>query len=281
MLQPRADQALAASQMVTDVDGFTDPGRVRKQNQDQFLIADLNRWLVVRKTGLSATARAHGTTCGTLMIVADGMGGHGGGDLASNVALDTLAGEITSWVPWPPMVDQLKEAFQHCQERVEAVAQRKGIADQKPGTTLTMGWVLGSALYLVHAGDSRCYLLRGNELRQLTRDHTLAQRIADDRRNHAMNEEQARELESTWGHVLTNAIGGGSHELFVEAHRVPLVAGDTLMLCSDGLTRHLGNPDVAGLLARPQTAGDCCRQMIAAANAAGGEDNITVIVCRL
>ena len=76
--------------------------------------------------------------------------------------------------------------------------------------------------------------------------------------------------------MLTNAIGGGSTELFVEAQRIPLVRGDTLMLCSDGLTRHLGDADIAGFLTHYRPARECCERMIAAANGAGGEDNITV-----
>jgi len=116
------------------------------------------------------------------------MGGHGGGDVASSVATDAIAQYMFEMMPWmmrietgreDDLADELRNALQRCQARVELVARKRGMTSLRMGTTLTMAYVLWPGMYIVHAGDSRGYLYRGGVLRRLTRDHTLAEEIAD------------------------------------------------------------------------------------------------------
>src|SRR5262249_5694817 len=126
-----------------------------------------------------------------------------------------------------------------------------------------------------HAGDSRCYLLRGKRLEQITRDHTVAQQLVD------QGVLPAEEVQgSRWSHVLWNCIGGGSHELNPDVYKVTLQIDDTLLLCTDGLTLDVPDARIVELLQQARSAEETCRRLIDAANAAGGRDNITVVVAR-
>ncbi|HJT76940.1 MAG TPA: hypothetical protein VJ739_07025, partial [Gemmataceae bacterium] len=128
-------------------------------------------------------------------------------------------------------------------------------------------------LYVVHVGDSRCYLLRGGRLEQVTRDHTIAQQLVE---RGTLTPEQAEE--SRWSHILWNCLGGGSHELKPEVYKASLRLGDSLLLCSDGLSKVVDDARIRDLLGQSLAAEETCRRLVAAANAAGGPDNITVVV---
>jgi protein phosphatase len=144
------------------------------------------------------------------------------------------------------------------------------------GTTLTMALVSGWKLFVLHAGDSRCYLLRGGQLRQLTSDHTVAGELA---RRGAIPPEAVGHHQ--FRHIVTNILGGDQAGVQADVLRVELEAGDVLLLCSDGLTEMVPDDRMVGVLtaeAEPQVA---CEKLIAEANAAGGRDNITVVVARL
>jgi len=214
--------------------------------------------------------------------VADGMGGHAGGRRASALAVETLTHYVLNTMPWffrlqEGLMDldgELRAALEQCQKRIEEAAavdpQR-----QKMGTTLTMAYLLWPTLYVVHAGDSRCYLLRGNRLEQVTTDHTLAQQMVE---RGALRPDEAEG--SRWSHVLYNCIGGGSHELNPDVCKATLHAGDTLLLCTDGLSKVVSETAIREVLGRNLSAGEACRQLVELANAAGGPDNITVVVAR-
>jgi protein phosphatase len=143
------------------------------------------------------------------------------------------------------------------------------------GTTLTMAYLLWPRLYVVHAGDSRCYLLRGNRLEQVTRDHTVAQRLVDEGALSAADAEQSR-----WSHVLYNCVGGGTHEIKPEVYRARVEPGDALLLCSDGLSKVVPDETIRQELARRQGAEQTCRRLVDLANEAGGPDNVTAVVAR-
>jgi protein phosphatase len=128
---------------------------------------------------------------------------------------------------------------------------------------------------LVHVGDSRCYLLRERKLHQVTKDHTVAQNLIDEG---TLGEEEA--ARSQWLNVLWNAIGRGAEELRPELMTIELELGDVLLLCSDGLTKHVADGEIARLLALPESEETTCRRLVAAANDAGGSDNVTVVVAR-
>jgi len=227
--------------MRVEVGAATDIGRVREVNEDSYLVA------------------------APLYAVADGMGGHKGGDVASSLALETVeamfrGGDGT-------LADQVREANRAVHER--------SIADQKVrgmGTTLTAVTIEGSDARFVHVGDSRAYLLRAGDLRQVTSDHTLVARMVK-------AGEISREEAAVHPHrnVVTKVIGTEA-TVVVDEHTVPLLDGDRLLLCSDGLTGMVAEDQIQAILEAepdPQRAAD---RMVKAANRAGGIDNITVLV---
>ena len=267
-----------------DCHGLSDIGRVRQSNEDQFLVANLTKSMLVHQTSLGLDEQTHlfGTSLGRLLLVADGMGGHAAGKRASALAVDSLTAYVLNTMHWffrlrqddeEQFLDDLKHALAYCQERVRAegerVPGRRGM-----GTTLTMAYLIWPRLYVVHAGDSRCYLLRKGRLRQITRDHTVAQRLADEG---ALDDPET----SRWSHVLWNVVGGDTDELLPEVYRADLELGDTLLLCTDGLTRHVHGEQLARLLGEDQPSAETCRRLVDAANAGGGSDNVTVVVAHL
>jgi serine/threonine protein phosphatase PrpC len=266
-----------------DCSGLTDVGRKRPVNEDQFLIADLNKSMLIHQTSLSHEdhTRVFGGSQGKLLLVADGMGGHAEGKRASALAVQSLTHYVLNTLSWffrlhpdheEEFREELKAALEECQQHIEA-ATRAG--DERPamGTTLTMAYVLWPRLYVVHAGDSRCYLLRGERLEQVTTDHTMAQRLVE---SGALRPEEAQE--SRWSHLLWNCIGGGRHELTADVYRVTLHVGDSLLLCTDGLTQVASDEQILQLLRQKRLAEETCRELVEAANEAGGPDNVTVVV---
>ena len=268
-----------------DCCGTTDIGRVRESNEDQFLIADLNKSMLVHQTSLSDDdhTRLFSGSQGALLLVADGMGGHAAGKQASTIAVQALEHYVLNTMPWffqlqhcqeSDLKDELKAATEACQRSIEAAAssrpERHGM-----GTTLTMAYVLWPRLYVVHVGDSRCYLFRAPRLEQITTDQTMAQQLVD---RGVLSAEEAPQ--SRWSHVLWSCLGGAKSEMSVEVYKATLNTGDTLLLCTDGLTGALRDDRIIEILRQGGGAQEQCRRLVAAANEAGGKDNITVVVAR-
>jgi len=281
VLRPRTAQRARRAEHGVDLAGQTDVGCVRDHNEDTFLMADLGRWLDVLDSSLPvphAQRRIPGPK-GTLMMVADGMGGHGGGEVASAVAVDMIAQFALYAMPWvtqpdegeeTALLEKLGEAMNACQSRLETVAARKHIDQMQPGTTLTVAYALWPKLYVAHAGDSRLYLFRDQRLTQITTDHTVGQAL---RESGAIGNEPSR-----FDHILVNVVGGGGETVQAEAHSVRLLPGDTILLCSDGLTGHVSDIAITHALRLAHSAADACDALIESAKAGGGTDNITVIV---
>jgi protein phosphatase len=266
-----------------DCFGLTDRGLVREANEDQFLVADLDKSLLVRQTSLAEPdhTRLFGGPRGHLLVVADGMGGVAGGKVASGLAVRTLTGYVLQSMPWfyrsrsadGDQEEELKAAVAACQRAVAAA----GAADpgrDRMGTTLTLAYVLWPQLYVIHAGDSRAYLLRAGQLHRLTRDHTVAQKMVDDGLMPAKLAEDSR-----WSHVLTKCICAGRDGIDPDVSHTGLAAGDTLLLCSDGLTKCAADDRIAALLA-DGTAEEAAKRLVAASLEAGAPDNVTVVVAR-
>ncbi|TWU15253.1 PP2C family protein-serine/threonine phosphatase [Allorhodopirellula heiligendammensis] len=265
--------------------GLTDVGRRRTENQDQFLVAELRKSMVVRTTSLpiEKNTTLFGRVRGELLIVADGMGGQAAGQRASSVALDHLIAQLLNRMHCffhlsdgrdDAFVAALKDLLQQTHARILAEAATND-AERGMGTTLTMAYIVWPRMYVVHVGDSRCYLIRKGRCEQLTTDHTLARKLVD-----AGGMRPEDEAHSRWTNVLWNVLGGkGEHELVAEVRRTELVEGDTVLLCSDGLSRYLSTETLAEVVLE---GGDeiqsICHRLVGLANAAGGEDNITVIV---
>lgn len=281
VLRPRSADRARRGEHGIDLAGKTDVGCLRDHNEDTFLVADLGRWLDVIDSSLQvpkAQRRIPGPK-GTLMMVADGMGGHGGGEVASAVAVDMIAQFALYAMPWvtqpdegeeKELLEKLGEAMSRCQARLESVAVRKRIDQLQPGTTLTVAYALWPKLYVAHAGDSRLYLFRDDELTQITTDHTVGQAL---RASGAIGSEPSR-----FDHILVNVVGGGGEKVRAEAHSLRLQTGDRVMICSDGLTGHVADGGITHELRTAPTAAFACEALIEAAKAGGGSDNITVIV---
>ncbi len=269
--------------------GATDIGRKRRTNQDHFLIADLNKSMLIQSTSLQmhAQSRLYGMSHGKLFMVADGMGGHSGGDRASALALDLLIAQLLNSMHWFFKVDiecedrerefirNLRKLVQQTHDAIEresyADTARRGM-----GTTLTMAYVIWPWMYVVHAGDSRCYLVRDGVIERLTRDHTVSNQLMEQGGMTAQEAERSR-----WSNVLYNALGAGGEGVEPEIRKVAVQPEDAILLCTDGLYRYLSDDEILSLLCAesdPQTA---CRELIDTANARGGCDNITVVIARL
>jgi protein phosphatase len=143
------------------------------------------------------------------------------------------------------------------------------------GTTMTMAYSLGIDLFVVHVGDSRAYRFHQGQLQQLTRDHTLAQKLPDLGKI-TRGEAASHRLR----HVLTNSLGRPGDDLPVDVQRLNLSDGDSLLLCSDGQTEMVEEPDISDMLGRHGSAEDACRTLVDRALERGGTDNVTVIVAR-
>ncbi len=278
--------------------GLTDQGRVRGVNQDQFLIADLTKALEVRQTSLRrGPAESLSEVHGQVLLVADGMGGHAAGGEASAIAVETLRTYLVHTMRWAlglrsnpdsegdgggdspesdPVADaDLKLALERCHDAVLAAGrdrpEREGM-----GTTMTLAYVMWPRLYLVHVGDSRCYLLRDGQLQRVTRDHTYAQRLVDEG---GLSPAQAED--SFLSNVLTRVIGGDAKGLLeVDVHQLELEISDTLMLATDGLGKHVSEGDIHGVLSHSASAEEVCRRLVTAALDGGGSDNVTVVAAR-
>jgi protein phosphatase len=260
--------------------GATDVGHVRERNEDQFLVADLTRTMVIRECSLDVPASRRQLLGEQLKLlaVADGVGGHGSGDLASAVAINAIADELLRHVPWvfEPgpgsgeverdrlVCGHLQQVMARAEAQIRAVAERRGIVDQRMATTLTVGLLVWPRLYVAHAGDSRCYLYRAGKLQRITRDHSLG--------------EQLGQVAPWLRHVLVNVVGGSDERLMVEFHRVTLDRGDAVLLCTDGLTRELDDEAIAAHLSACAGANACAASLVAEARARGGRDNITAVV---
>jgi serine/threonine protein phosphatase PrpC len=267
-----------------DVSGDSDVGCIRSENQDHFLIADLRRQLTIRQTDLPENERDEMFGCceGNLLIVADGMGGHNGGERASRTAVKSIAHYVLDMMHWflklspddeHDFVDELSDSLRVVQDRIWS---QSDVSNRGMGTTVTMAYLLWPKMYIVHAGDSRCYLFRAGKLEQLTTDHTLAQQMLD---AGAMSVEEA--ATSRWRHVLWNCVGGLDERVRPEAIRVQLEVGDTVLLCSDGLNGMIDDQLIASVLNDSHSSADTVDDLILAAKAAGGKDNISAIVCRI
>ena len=216
-----------------------------------------------------------------VMIVADGMGGHAAGEVASRLAISALVSLGLDLPDWIFKVDDegAPEIERRARELVQQVSSlivergRQDAALRGMGSTLTAARSFGRDLLIVHVGDSRAYLYRGGRLSHLTKDHTYAQMLVDCGRLEACDVES-----SGVAHILTNAIGGSTEHVNVDVDLLRLESGDRLVLCSDGLTDLVDDDTITKTLAGTNNSNDACAQLMQLALDGGGRDNITVIV---
>ena len=227
--------------MKVRVGAATDIGQVREGNEDSFLVV------------------------APLYAVADGMGGHRGGEVASSLALETVQGMFERREG--SLADQVVEANRAVFDRSKNDRTVSGM-----GTTLTAALVDGSRVHLVHVGDSRAYLLRGGELAQLTEDHTLVHRMV-------MEGEISQEEAETHPQrsILTRALGV-DQSVQVDEGDVEVSDGDRLLLCTDGLTGMVPEGQIREILLESAGPQEAVEKLVKVANRAGGIDNITAVI---
>ena len=279
----RVGQPSSSSSLVQiDVAALSHPGHVRSNNEDHFLVARLGRRLETMITSLpDVEAPKLAEEVNYVMIVADGMGGHAAGEVASRMALSavvSLALDIPDWIL--KLNDEYAREIEHrTRARVREVsALLVKEAAQDPalsgmGTTLTAARNLGRDLQITHVGDSRAYLFRAGRLHRLTRDHTYAQLLVDLGRLPSTDQADPRHR-----HILTNALGVSDRDVKVDIDLMKLEDGDRVLLCSDGLTEMVDDKTIAGLLADVPGSHQVCDVLVQRALDNGGRDNITVIV---
>jgi serine/threonine protein phosphatase PrpC len=263
--------------------GITETGKVRKTNEDQFLIAELSKRMRVWQTSLPEPTLQVGDDRAHLFLVADGMGGHRAGERASVIAVAAIEQFTLNTFRWffapdspgaQKVLAQFQAALSQADEKIlQEAAENPELAGM--GTTLTMAFQLGPQLCIVHVGDSRAYMYRSGQLHQLTRDHTL---VAEMVRSGAIQPDEVAGHHLR--HVITNVVGGPHAGVKVEARAFEVQAGDRLLLCSDGLTEMVTNDAIAAVLDAELEPEAAAKTLLAQANDGGGRDNITVVVVR-
>jgi PPM family protein phosphatase len=261
--------------------GASDIGKRRSRNEDHFAIFRFRRGVELLLANLSPDELPLRDSCSHALVVADGMGGMNSGDVASRLALQTmleLCSQATSWVTQLEDFDdqQIEQRVSAYVDRVHATLRRVGRDDptkSNMGTTWTSAHLLGRFAVVVHLGDSRCYLCRDGQLEQVTRDDTMAQALADS----GIVPEQA----SRFRNVLLNCIGAGNERARASVHHFELQVGDRILLCTDGLTNHASDEEIARLLGKESTPQAACDQLVQMALDRGGKDNVTVVLANI
>ncbi|HEX4824071.1 MAG TPA: protein phosphatase 2C domain-containing protein [Candidatus Polarisedimenticolaceae bacterium] len=267
-----------------DAFGITDQGKVRQDNQDHFYLGQIGRFSRVLATSLPpGELPERMEQANHVAVVADGMGGHKGGEVASRTAIIVFFHLLFDTTDWVLRVDDksaqriLDRAGQRYRSLDELLDERARIDPnlQGMGTTMTLTYSIGYDLFLAHCGDSRAYLCRSGRLEQLTRDHTRVQEMVD---LGVMSREEAATHKLR--NVLTNVLGGGVPLTDVDLHRVKLAPGDAVLLCSDGLYDVVKDEEIASILSTVHSAQAACRALIDLALDRNAPDNVTVVVSR-
>ena len=256
--------------------GMTDPGSVRANNEDQFLIAELARTLWVRQTSLPQPKTHYGRNRAHLFLVADGMGGQDFGEVASGIAVDVI----------PRVLQDRLAAHEHASKAVQQ-AMNKAHQDimtanvnlpdngkqRRMGTTAVLAYQHDDQCYVAGIGDSRAYLIRDGLVEQLTIDHTVADALV---RNGTITADQARN--SPWKNVLYRFLGCAEMTEDAEVRPFSQQAGDRLLLASDGLTNCISDEDLIAGAARHSNPQDWADALVQLAFDRGSRDNITCVL---
>lgn len=259
------------------VAGRTHVGRVRERNEDHFLAVDVVRTLEVRASSLDPAPSLEPSR-GTILVVADGMGGYGDGELASAVVVDELVAHFARHTEWAAThagrLEALQQEFQAaveaCQRRVQREAERRAV-DPRMGTTLTVAYLLSDRVFVAHVGDSRAYVYRpGQGLFRVTHDHTLGELLR----------QQGVDPTGREG-ILTQAVGGGPDTPRIEWYETELFQGDRLLLCTDGVTAFLEDPQLASIVGASSSPTEAADAVVAAVLATEAADNLTVVIAEV
>lgn len=265
--------------------GVTDRGSVRADNQDQFFVAELTRCLntISSSLALQEGTQLNGATLGHLLMVADGMGGHSAGVEASRLAVQYFIASILNRIRWlspksnpdeSALIEDLKlilnQSHREIKRQSELDPDLTGM-----GTTFTMAYVIWPRMHIVHAGDTRCYLFRQGKLQLLTSDHTVAEQLMKSGRLQPDSTQR-----SPWSNVLVNALGADADAVQADISAVELVDEDIVLMCSDGLNKHVEDLQIQNTIIQNPEPQALCQALVEQAKTAGGTDNVTVVAAR-
>ncbi len=266
-----------------DVFGITHPGLVRKNNEDAFLLASIHKRVTIDSTSLTDTQRLQlgDQRVAAIAMVADGVGGLASGEEASALALETAMRYVTETMNCyyrsdanaSHFSDELQAAAMRAHEAVRDARVGQG-EHRRMATTLTLYMGVWPNYYLLQVGDSRYYSWRDGVLTQVSRDQTVAQALVDQ----GLITQAAAER-TPLAHVLSSAIGGDQAEPVVT--HLPADWGNIHLICSDGLTKHVTDAQIAKRLATMTSAKQACEALLQDALDGGGSDNVTIIVRRV
>ncbi|SES66188.1 protein phosphatase [Natronincola peptidivorans] len=235
---------------------ITDVGRVREINEDNYCIYE---------NGVA------------LYMVADGMGGHKSGEIASSIAIDSIKNHIIRYLTdefeEPAIKGVIFEAFNRANQEIYDKSANNFDCEGM-GTTVTMALIIQGKLFIGHVGDSRAYLLRNSELEQITQDHSL---VAELVRNGSITEREA--LKHPQKNIITRCLGT-DESVKADIFSLDFVEGDMLILCTDGLTNFVDKEEIKRAILEKEDCMEGCSYLVSLANQRGGYDNITVVIIK-
>jgi serine/threonine protein phosphatase PrpC len=263
--------------LIAEIFGISNVGLIRHDNQDSFLIANL-------ETGDIATTNAPSLvsvhTAPFILIVADGVGGAASGALASSIATETILSELHRW--WHKVPNRTPESIEAALKRGIDVANKAIFqkANTMPehhgmGTTTTLALVLEGEAFIAQVGDSRAYLVRKGAAKQLTKDQSFVQRLIDAGR---MTAKEAAQSEHR--NIILQALGP-EEQVVTDFYRVRLDSDDFLVLCSDGLSNQVSAEEIGRITRGAGRPEDICKALVEEALHTGAPDNVTVVAARL
>ena len=263
--------------MIAEIFGISNVGLIRHDNQDSFLIANL-------ETGDIATMSAPSVvsvhTAPFILVVADGVGGAASGALASSIATETILSELHRW--WHKVPKRTPESIEAAMKRGidianKAIYQKANTSPEHHGmgTTTTLALVLDGEAFIAQVGDSRAYLVRRGAAKQLTKDQSFVQRLIDAGR---MTAKEAAQSEHR--NIILQALGP-EEKVVTDFYRVKLENGDFLVLCSDGLSNQVSAEEIGRITRGAGRPEEICQALIEEAMHTGAPDNVTVVTARL
>lgn len=273
-----------SARMKVEVAALSHSGHRRSNNEDHYLVSRFGRSLETLLTNLPAeSVPSRSEEIGYGMVVADGIGGHSGGEIASRTAISTLVSLVLQTPDWilgdeSAEAEQVMERMAERYRLIQTALTEKGNASPglgRMGTTMTLAASLGASLVVGHIGDSRAYLFRGDDLLQLTQDHTLVQSLVE--QGELTPEEAAHHPKR---HVLNRSLNAVGRMFEGDFRHVWLASGDQLLLCTDGLTEMVDDETIQSILRHAATSNEACQNLVDAALRNGGRDNVTVALAR-
>jgi protein phosphatase len=272
------------SKVEVDLAAVSDRGLVRASNQDHYLVVRFGRSLEKLLTNLLPDqVPAREEEVGYGLVVADGMGGPEGGEVASQLAITTLVSLALHTPDWvlgirprdnDRRMQRMAERWRLVQEALRQRGDREPALGQM-GTTMSAVVSLGARLVVAHIGDTRVYLFRQGQLHQLTRDHTLVRTLID---IGLLTPEQA--AMDPRRHMLLRSLSAAGDTYHGDFQQASLADGDQLLLCTDGLTGMVDTESISSVLSRAASADEACQVLLAAALNNGGKDNVTIALAR-